>query len=414
MFQISLAVLLIQKIVHELVEIKVYKADYVFGHDWFENLMQLTQICLVISLLVLWLPGYEDYIESKTYLASFSLVLTWHEFFVTISKHPKLFHLRRSLAMMNQVFQTFSIYMFEYAYLFVSFAFGFYIIFLHQEVDTFKDLGTGFLKTIISFIGEIDLLDDITKLNQIGIKIFLIGFIFLVTITLMNLFNALAISDINVIMNQGKLTARLVEVNYIYKMEKHHNIWNRNFDKIHLPCLKNKVSLFQNELKCVKIVEEDDFLSPFTKMFKEKWPRLFKLWIKFLESFDFDNNNFIKESKRLKAEITKDDKLELIEELKKLESTEEKVKELCEDTKEKVKELCENTNSMGKKWNEHLVEKLKKLESTEERVKELCDDTKQSIENKLIEELKKLELKQVDLENKLDKILQIITVSQDD
>ena len=78
----------------------------------------------------------------------------------------------------------------------------------------------------------------------------------------MNLFNALAISDINEILNEGRLRARLVEVNYIYKMEKTQNIWNTIFGRIHLPSLKNDLKQHH------EIVEEDDLLSPFARKLK--------------------------------------------------------------------------------------------------------------------------------------------------
>ena len=69
--------------------------------------------------------------------------------------------------------------------------------------------------------------------------------------------------------------------------------------------------------------------------------------------------------------------------------------------------------------NEDLISRRLRKISRQEEAKGKIMATKTlkeywNVKALLIEELKKMELKQVDLENKLDKILQIITVSQDD
>ena len=104
------------------------------------------------------------------------------------------------------------------------------------------------------------------------------------TIAMMNLFNAVAISDVGVMLGEGNLVALKDEIEYVYKMEKYHMKWNNIFCFIP-KCFKSEVSLFQNDLKCncdeepslcvCAKVTEDDLLSPIMKMIKENCNRIY-------------------------------------------------------------------------------------------------------------------------------------------
>ena len=105
--------------------------DYFEGHEAYENLWK--GINYILILIMLWLP--DDLLNNcpkKRGIAAFILVSSWHMFFKALSKHPHLFFLRRSLAMITKVFITFSKYFITYAYIVMTFACGFYII-MHQD-----------------------------------------------------------------------------------------------------------------------------------------------------------------------------------------------------------------------------------------------------------------------------------------
>ena len=111
--------------------------DYFEGQEAYENLRK--GINFILILLMLWLSdNHLNICRIKRGIAAFTLVGSWHEFFLALSKHPHLFFLRRSLAMFMKVLVTFSKYFIIYAYLVISFACGFYII-MHQDYSIPKE-----------------------------------------------------------------------------------------------------------------------------------------------------------------------------------------------------------------------------------------------------------------------------------
>ena len=127
----SLMSIVILQFLRQLGQMRILGWDYFEKHEAYENLWRA--IKYILTLLILWLP-YElhNICRINRGIAAFTLVASWHEFFLGLSKHPHLFVLRRSLAMFAKVAFTFSRYFITYAYLGISFACGFYLI-MHQD-----------------------------------------------------------------------------------------------------------------------------------------------------------------------------------------------------------------------------------------------------------------------------------------
>ena len=127
----SLMFIAILQFLRQIAQMIMLGWNYFEVHEAYENLWR--GIKYILILLMLWLPyDHHNICHINRGIAAFTLVASWHEFFLELSKHPHLFVLRRSLAMFAKVSFTFSRYFITYAYLGISFACGFYFI-MHQD-----------------------------------------------------------------------------------------------------------------------------------------------------------------------------------------------------------------------------------------------------------------------------------------
>ena len=173
--------------------------------------------------------------------------------------------------------------------------------------------------------------------DNIAFQILLMIFVFLMIIVMMNLMNALAISDIGKILADGKIIGIQQEIYNMHKMER-----------IHLFCVKHgvflknarDVSLFKKDFKKSKVVSyPDDFWPIASERLCRKLPlgeTLYYKWVgaKFL----------INESKRLElsSKRRKKNEMDSIEELmEKLENMQRKQEEDREENREKLAKILE-------------------------------------------------------------------------
>ena len=117
--------------------------------------------------------------------------------------------------MFYKILETFCTFLVWYSFFLIAFSLGFYIM-LHNDLHPGKILTEdeyvyfnnpwwSFVKTATMFVGEIEFSDIPIDLNNPSLWplgfIFLLSFIFLIVVVLMNLLNGLAVSD-----TAGKLT----------------------------------------------------------------------------------------------------------------------------------------------------------------------------------------------------------------
>ena len=116
--------------------------------------------------------------------------------------------------------------MLGYSFFIIAFALGFYLL-LHKvppspEVSFFDDPGLSIVKTFIMFVGELgdppksDSLEP-TKafLVETSRHIYLLAFVFLIVVVMMNLLNGLAVSDINKLREEAEIWATKSDVEII-------------------------------------------------------------------------------------------------------------------------------------------------------------------------------------------------------
>ena len=274
----------------------VLKIGKIFqGLDVFMSMKNWIQILnLIMIFLIIWLPN--NSCDIKRQLAAFVLVFSWTDFAITLLKfqHPIIAIVNVHAFMLQEVFKSFLKFTFLYLPLILSFAFGFYIM-LHNDYDEkdefFDQANTGsphftqffhftrfslymiyitaVVKTMIMFVGEIEFGD--LPIDRPSCYLFVILFIFVVVIILMNLLNGLAVDDIGKIREDAEWLALSSKINNLYLMEKS-EIFSATFSfffekmlwRIPQCCTsffsssinsKNNFLLFESQLKFSKVVE---------------------------------------------------------------------------------------------------------------------------------------------------------------
>ena len=220
------------------------------------------------------------------------------------------------------------------------------------------------------FIGELEL--GKLEYDNIAFQILLMIFV-LICIVLMNLFNALAISDIGKILADGKIIGIQKEIYNIHKMERTRLFWDK------LGCfLKNSkrdVYLFKNDFKKSKVVSyPEDFWPKSLDNLYSKLPlgeTLYKKWMEWITNGKY----LLEESKRLvlSAKRCKKKQMEtsLEELMEKLEILEQKQNEDRKENRENVEKILEKLENLEQKQKEDREENRKKLEKILELLTEL-------------------------------------------
>ena len=131
-------------------------------------------------------------------------MLSWSELITMVGRHPKLTQINIYVTMLYKVLGTFILFLTWYSLFIFAFGLGFYIL-LHQDTETpephdylfFDSLGLCIVKTFTMFVGELEF-GDLPIDTGFG-YVYLLAFVFLIVVVLMNLLNGLAVSDTGVI-----------------------------------------------------------------------------------------------------------------------------------------------------------------------------------------------------------------------
>lgn len=166
-----------------------------------------------------------DWCGLKRHLAAIALVLGWATLITLVGRHPKLSSYNIYVTMFYKVMRSFILFLTWYSFFILAFGLGFYIM-LHKDVPGhvqaeeeykfFNNPWLSLVKTATMFIGEIEFSDIPIDLDS-GLAalayLFLLSFIFLIVVVLMNLLNGLAVSDTGLIREEAEI------VTYISRVE---------------------------------------------------------------------------------------------------------------------------------------------------------------------------------------------------
>ena len=214
----------------------------------------------------------ENNCSVKRGISAVLIVLTWTRLLHGLAKHPNLEDFNIYFMMFYKVVVTFLKILMWYVLCIIAFGLGFYIM-LHNDIGTaklnvkenlatytfFDSPWTSLLKSFVMFVGEIDY-NNIPigisygmrhgNISNILAHLFLLAFIFLISIVLVNLLNGLAVSDTGEIMKESVLlheVSRIDTISYFETITLSNLKWIDCIGKI-CPCLD---SMLQNYISCV-------------------------------------------------------------------------------------------------------------------------------------------------------------------
>ncbi|KAK7580103.1 hypothetical protein V9T40_000732 [Parthenolecanium corni] len=174
-----------------------------------------TQNWMEIILIVMTYVILSDEIQSnekRSSTAAVALLFFYGELILLILSHPRL---SVNIKMFKAVAWNSLKFLAPYLILILAFSLSFCI----QLKDTFKDIPQAVFKTVVMSAGEYELLSTLKNDNYvIGHLIFML-FIFLITIVLFNLLNAIAVGDIRKIRKDAELVSIEARVKQIAHME---------------------------------------------------------------------------------------------------------------------------------------------------------------------------------------------------
>ncbi len=197
-----------------------------------ENWLEMFMLSLVG--LVLWLPDSaygDDNCSVKRHLSGVAVMLAWVEFVTLVARHPRLTSYNIYVTMFYRVMTTFFTFLLWYCFFVLSFGLGFYIM-LHRDTpgrqpnqDEYKFFNYPWLtliKTSTMFVGELEFgdlpIDSDEPMSWLA-YLFLLAFVFLIVVVLMNLLNGLAVSDTGIIRDQAEIVSSVSRVETISYVE---------------------------------------------------------------------------------------------------------------------------------------------------------------------------------------------------
>ena len=203
----------------ETLQLGIAPRRYIFT---LENWVDVSLIAL--TSILLFHGDYGCHVLLKRQVSAFIIVLSWSELITMIGRHPKLTEINIYVTMLYRVLGTFIQFLAWYSLFILAFALGFYVL-LHQDYPEAEDhdytffdtLGFSVIKTFTMFVGELEF-GDLPIKTGVG-YIYLLAFIFLIVVVLMNLLNGLAVSDTGVIRAEAEVYAYKTQVEIISYLE---------------------------------------------------------------------------------------------------------------------------------------------------------------------------------------------------
>lgn len=198
-----------------------------------ENWLELLLLSLLSYLLFAPEDAADCSCQTGRHVAAVAILLAWTEFVLLVAKHPRLARYNVYSSMFIKVLWTFLSFLLWYSLFLMAFGFGFYIM-LHKDFPGFDAAAdpdhyvyfdgpwTSLVKTITMFVGELEFsdipIDPASRLSWLSFS-FLVVFVFLIVVILMNLLNGLAVSDTGVIMEQAEIVSYTSRVETISHLE---------------------------------------------------------------------------------------------------------------------------------------------------------------------------------------------------
>ncbi|CRL03901.1 CLUMA_CG017022, isoform A [Clunio marinus] len=220
---VSVFMLIIREILQCVFSVKHYFRSKM---NWFEIILILLSILVLLNL-------FEE--NFQRILRGITILFAATEFLTLAGTLPNL-SVSTHMVILKTVILTFLKSIALYSILLFGFALCFYTIFgnegINQTTNTTKVLdldeekkqnnfynpGIAIIKTLVMLTGELDFSD--LELHEASNYIIFVLFVFLITIVLFNLLNALAVSDTQVIKSEGQLVDLMQRISVLNRYER--------------------------------------------------------------------------------------------------------------------------------------------------------------------------------------------------
>lgn len=263
-----ITILLALQCVKEYVQIVSSFPQYFFYLDNYFDMVQIVAICIILyypnqiddttrfSVHGSSLPDEEEHelhCMVKRSLSALTILFSSVRLLISVARHPNLEQCNIYFMMFYRVTASFLKFLFWYSSFVVAFGLGFYIIF-HDDVNDDKNnkMSTSqnddreetrfdvpyvaLMRTSVMFIGEIDFTELPIKGGNISKTLtyfFILCFIFLMVMVLMNLLNGMAVSDTGQILNEAVI---LSQIKFIETLDYFEKVLFDNYSWLHV-CL---------------------------------------------------------------------------------------------------------------------------------------------------------------------------------
>ena len=157
---------------------------------------------------------WSTYVPIETYIAAVSGFLGWAELMFLMAKLPSL---GVFILIFTDVALSLGKFLFTFSSLIIGFGIAFHILF--KNISVFGTVEGSMVKTLVMIIGEIEYGDMIENPMPVFSKCFLIVFLFLMTVLLINLMIGLTIDDIPKLKEQGRHVSLIKKASFVASYE---------------------------------------------------------------------------------------------------------------------------------------------------------------------------------------------------
>ncbi|XP_028392138.1 transient receptor potential cation channel subfamily A member 1-like [Dendronephthya gigantea] len=188
-----------------------------YGMDYMRDLENIFELTIFISAVIYVVPGGDKKNDGQIIAGAISIFLAW----VNFSQFLKtLFNFGVYIFMAIRVFETVCMVLPMVILFLVGFSLSFSLI-MHQDAG-FTDIPTSFLTTLVMMTGELDYSDTFLANGSLHAvqKIFLVLFILMISIAIMNLFTGVAVGDVKEMLMKSKERRRINKAKLVIKLER--------------------------------------------------------------------------------------------------------------------------------------------------------------------------------------------------
>ncbi|XP_028392147.1 transient receptor potential cation channel subfamily A member 1-like isoform X2 [Dendronephthya gigantea] len=188
-----------------------------YGKEYMRDLENIFELTIFICAMIYVVPGGDKKTDGQIVVGAISIFLAW----VNFSQFFRvLFNFGVYIFMAIKVFGTVCMVLPLVILLLVGFSLSFSLI-MHQDAG-FNDVPTSFLTTLVMMTGELDYRDTFLASGSLHAlqKIFLVLFILMISIAIMNLFTGVAVGDVNEMLIKSKERRRINKAKLVIKLER--------------------------------------------------------------------------------------------------------------------------------------------------------------------------------------------------